>query len=153
MNKLEILKEEIKEVLLGNSAVLWQTVGEINAWNNGLDWLDYQENDEEFFYTYFNGRPMEAVRAASYGEYNYNDEYVKFNGYGNLESASENDVTEEMKDSIDDIIDQIMDNYTNIDLDSDIMDLIEEYEEEAIEEAIEDIIEDIIEEYEESEEN
>lgn len=128
MNKLEMLKEEIKEVLLGDKALLWRTVTEINCWNNGLDWLDYQENDENFFDTYFNGRPMEAVRAASYGEYNYNDEYVKFNAYGNLESASENDVTEEMKDSIEDIIDQIMDNYTDIDLDSDIMELIEEYE-------------------------
>lgn len=128
MNKLEILRGQIEDILNGNSAVLWQTVGEINCWNNGLDWLDYQENDENFFDTYFNGRPMEAVRAASYGEYNYNDEYVKFNAYGNLESASENDVNEEMKDSIEDIIDQIMDNYTDIDLDSDIMDLIEEYE-------------------------
>lgn len=128
MNKLEILRGQIEDILNGNSAVLWQTVGEINCWNNGLDWLDYQENDENFFDTYFNGRPMEAVRAASYGEYNYNDEYVKFNAYGNLESASENDVIKEMEDSIDDIIDQIMDNYTDIDLDSDIMDLIEEYE-------------------------
>ena len=128
MNKLEMLKEEIKEVLLGNSAALWRTVTEINCCNNGLDWLDYQKNCENFFDTYFNGRPMEAIRATSYGKYNYNDEYVKFNGYGNLESASENDVIKEMEDSIDDIIDQIMDNYSNIDLDSDIMDLIEEYE-------------------------
>ena len=128
MNKLEILRGQIEDILNRNSAVLWQTVTEINCWNNGLDYLDYQKNCENFFDTYFNGRPMEAVRATSYGEYNYNDEYVKFNSYGNLESASENDVIEEMEDSIEDIIDQIMDNYTDIDLDSDIMDLIEEYE-------------------------
>lgn len=129
MNKLEMLKDGIKELLLGDKDLLWRTVGEINGWNNGLDDLDYQENDEEFFNTYFSGNPMNAVRAVYYGEYNYNDDYIRFDGYGNLESASENDVTGKMEESIDDIIDQIMDNYNNIDLDSDIMDLIEEYDE------------------------
>ena len=32
---------------------------------------------------------MEAIRATYYGDYNYNDEYVKFNGYGNIDSYSE----------------------------------------------------------------
>ena len=129
MNKLEILKDGIKDVLLGNDTVLWQTVGEINCYNGSLDNFDYQENDEEFFNTYFYNKPMEAVRATSYGEYNYTDEFVKFNVYGNLESASESDVTEEMQDSINEIIEQVIENYPNLDLDSDIMDLIEEYEE------------------------
>lgn len=43
-------------------------------------------NDEDFFNTFFDGKVIEAVRAVSFGEYNYSDEYVKFNGYGNLES-------------------------------------------------------------------
>lgn len=129
MNKLEILKDGIKEILLGNDTVLWQTVGEINSYNSSLDNLDYQENDEEFFNTYFYNDVMGAVRATSYGEYNYTDEFVKFNGYGNLESASERDVTEEMQDSINEIIEQVIENYYKLDLDSDIMDLIEEYEE------------------------
>lgn len=43
-------------------------------------------NDDEFFEIFFNGKVLEAVRAVSYGEYNYSDDYVKFNGYGNLES-------------------------------------------------------------------
>lgn len=43
-------------------------------------------NDEEFFNTFFSGKVIEAVRAVSYGEFNFSDEFVKFNGYGNLES-------------------------------------------------------------------
>ena len=43
-------------------------------------------NDEEFFNMFFEGKVIEAVRAVSYGEYKYSDKYVKFNGYGNLES-------------------------------------------------------------------
>lgn len=43
-------------------------------------------NDEEFFNTFFDGRPAEVARACFYGDYNYSHEYVMFNGYGNLES-------------------------------------------------------------------
>ena len=44
------------------------------------------ENNEDFFETFFYGKVTEAVRAAIYGQYNFSDDYVKFNGYGNLES-------------------------------------------------------------------
>ena len=43
-------------------------------------------NDEDFFNTYFEGKVLDAVRAVSFGEYSYSHDYVKFNGYGNLES-------------------------------------------------------------------
>lgn len=43
-------------------------------------------NDEDFFNTFFSS-PLEAVRASCYGDYNYNDNFVKFDGYGNLDSA------------------------------------------------------------------
>ena len=43
-------------------------------------------NDEDFFNMFFEGKVLEAVRAISYGEYQYNHDYVVFNGYANLES-------------------------------------------------------------------
>jgi len=43
-------------------------------------------NDEYFFETFFSGNVNEALRAAHFGTYNWSHEYVKFNGYGNLES-------------------------------------------------------------------
>lgn len=43
-------------------------------------------NDEEFFEMFFEGKAMEAVRAVSFGDYRYNDDYIVFNGYGNLET-------------------------------------------------------------------
>ena len=46
-----------------------------------------ESNDEDFFNLFFEGKPMEAVRAASYGHYNYADDWVWFNAYGNLESG------------------------------------------------------------------
>lgn len=52
--------------------------------NNSDD--EIYNNDEDFFNTFFDGKVMEAVRAISFGEYKYNDDYVIFNGYANLES-------------------------------------------------------------------
>jgi hypothetical protein len=43
-------------------------------------------NNEEFFNTFFESNPMEAVRATFYGEYNIIHDYVIFNVYGNLET-------------------------------------------------------------------
>jgi len=43
-------------------------------------------NDEEFFYTFFENSVISAVQCVCYGDYRYSDNYVKFNGYGNLES-------------------------------------------------------------------
>jgi len=43
-------------------------------------------NDEDFFTTYFENNVLGAVRACSYGEFQYSHDYVKFNGYGNLDS-------------------------------------------------------------------
>lgn len=46
--------------------------------------------DEDFFNTYFEGSPMEAVRSCFFGNIkSWNDEYIRFNGYGNLVSMSE----------------------------------------------------------------
>jgi hypothetical protein len=44
--------------------------------------------DDEFFDIFFEGKPMEAARAASFGSVNWSDDYITFNGYGNLESIS-----------------------------------------------------------------
>lgn len=44
--------------------------------------------DDEFFEMFFSNKPKEAARAASFGTLNWSDDYIKFNGYGNLESFS-----------------------------------------------------------------
>lgn len=49
---------------------------------------DYRiyNNDEEFFKSYFSRDGFSAVKAAYFGEYEFSADYVRFNGYGNLES-------------------------------------------------------------------
>ena len=126
-------KNEIREYLLNNEEILLEVVSELNAWNGCLENLDFWENDEEFFNCYFDN-PMEAIRSTYYGNYNYNDDYVKFNGYGNIDSYSEYERIEEIKDNIDDIVDNLIEYYYNIyineELENLILELLEEKEEE-----------------------
>lgn len=50
--------------------------------------------DDEFFDIFFAEKPMEAARATCFGNVTWSDPYIKFNGYGNLESLSEYEVEE-----------------------------------------------------------
>ena len=45
--------------------------------------------DEEFYNLYFSEEPARAVRAAIFGDVYWSDDYVRFNGYGNLETKSQ----------------------------------------------------------------
>lgn len=64
-------------------------------------------NDEYFLNEMFK-TPDDAVRAVCYGEYNYMDNYVRINVYGNLESCSEYEYEDELKSYIDDITDRLI---------------------------------------------
>lgn len=49
---------------------------------------EIEDNDEDFFNTFYENKPMEAVRATFYGKYRFNDDYVWLNAYGNLDSGT-----------------------------------------------------------------
>lgn len=52
---------------------------------NIIDWVPF---DDEFFNTYFDD-PYEAARAVFFGDIkNWNDNYIRFNAYRNLESTN-----------------------------------------------------------------
>lgn len=71
-----------------------------------MDSYIYQ-NDEHFLNDMFSSTDQ-AVRAALFGKYNYMDEYVIFNGYGNLESFNEYSVKNHIDE--DAIMEWIIDN-------------------------------------------
>ena len=121
--------ENVKEYLLENEDVLKEVVQEINSWNGALDYLEAYENDEFFFETFFSN-PMEAVRATQFGNYNYSDDYVRFNGYGNLDSCSEWELLEDLKDNVDEIIDNLVIYYEELCLNDELKELLEEEDEE-----------------------
>lgn len=52
------------------------------------DIIDWQPNDDEFWDIYFGDNPQEAARATYFGDIrNWNDPYIRFNAYGNLETT------------------------------------------------------------------
>lgn len=57
----------------------------------------WEYNNEEFFEMNFDS-PMEAVRAACYGNYQYHHSYVRIDGANNLESCDADDIICEVKD-------------------------------------------------------
>ena len=119
------MNEKVKEYLQENEEVLVEIVNEINSFDGSLDWLDFYVNDEDFIENMFQTK-SDAVRAVYFGDYHYADDFVKFNGYGNLESYSEYQVIEEMKSYIDDIIDRLFELKNYININNDLKNLLEE---------------------------
>ena len=103
-----------------NDSWLRGVVEVVNGWSGALEGLECRENDEDFFETYFYDRPYEVARAIFFGDYNYNDYYVRFDGYGNLETLSEYDYAQELEDSKDEILEAMVEEWENIKDDLDI---------------------------------
>ena len=119
--------EEIKNYLLNHVDEIRDIIIEINSIDNSLNYLEYYENDEEFFNTFFYINPTEGVRTAYYGDYNYCDKWVKFDGYMNLKSVDDYELEKEYKDYIDDIIKSLIEHYQQISIcDDELIKLIEE---------------------------
>jgi hypothetical protein len=75
---------------------------------NYMDDIIYN-NDEEFFDMAFSTK-IDAARAVCFGEYNYHHDFVKFNGYGNLDTMqylSYND----LPDIVENIAEYILENF------------------------------------------
>ena len=125
--------ERIRKYLLNDVEELDCVVREINGWDGTLDWLEAYENDEEFFDMYFSNT-LEAVRSVCYGNYNYSDDLVRLDGYGNLKSFDRWEYENELKDNIDDIIERLLSVYYNIYIREELEELIIEYLEEEEEE-------------------
>lgn len=91
-----------------NADVLRQFVQEVNSYDGTLESYEWQEFDDDFFDTYFSGKPDEAARAVFFGEIqNWMDEYIRFNAYGNLESANDFTVDKELIEGADEILDRV----------------------------------------------
>lgn len=89
-------------------------------------------NDEQFFENNFSDM-MEAVRAVSYGDYTFSHDWVKIDGYGNLETMQYLD-SGDLCENIEIIAEHVSENFSDyddlFDIDPDDFDEDEEEEEE-----------------------
>lgn len=81
-------------------------VQECCSYDDSLEEYYYYENDEYFFRTRYNDDMMRAVRAVCFGHYNYMDDYVRVNAYGNLDSKSSYDYKSDLMDSQEEIVER-----------------------------------------------
>ena len=128
----EIL-EQIENMLI-ESGKLRDIVQSLNSYNGCLDYLDYWENGEDFFRTFYENDIDEAVRAVCYGDYTYPDEYVIINTYGNLDSCNEYEYQNWLEENVDDIADKLtelwedgVDDWLKNDLSDELVNLINQY--------------------------
>lgn len=116
----------IKNYLLNHINVIDEIVNDINCLDGSLEFLEYWENNEEFFNTFFFNNPMEAIRSSFYGNYNYCDKYVKFDGYDNLSSFNEHELADDYEYYIEDIVDSLLEHYEEMNIsDKELIKLIE----------------------------
>ena len=78
---------------------------EVNGWDGSLGEFEYYEMEQinELFQS---AEPLEILRMAHYGEFDWNDDYFTINGYGNLESVNEFEFEKILKDSQNEIVER-----------------------------------------------
>lgn len=86
INELEDLIETLYELFDYDLADLYEQLPSVAQENLSIS--EWMPHDEEFYNLYFSEEPARAVRAAIFGDVHWSDDYVRFNGYGNLETAS-----------------------------------------------------------------
>ena len=68
------------------------------------EWLLEQNNADDYIYTDLDEMlqgysAMDIVRMVSCGEFNYADDYYRFDGYGNIETLTDTEIEQEMRDN------------------------------------------------------
>lgn len=119
------IETNVKEYLLENMDELKQVVRELNSWNSCLDYLYVYDFDAEFFEMMYPDNTADAVKAWHFGGNNrWSDEYIRFDGYGNLETLSKYAYEQEFKDNINEIVAKLIEYQSHVDLSSELQDLL-----------------------------
>ena len=84
---------------------LREMVQEVNSWDGSLEEFEYYEMEQ--INDLFHGvEPLEILRMAHFGEFNWSDDYFTINVYGNLESISKFEFEDMLKDNHDEIVER-----------------------------------------------
>ena len=108
MTREEAIRNYVEHLMGDDLAVLLR---HMNAYDGCFEEFTYYDMDEfdEFL---SNATPLEIARMIFFGDdFNPNDEYFRFNAYGNLKSANRGDVVAEAEDLVDDILDHLVNDY------------------------------------------
>ena len=105
----------ISEWLKDNLEMGINLVGEVNAWNSSLDYLNLYLMDE-IDCLLESCSPSEILNMSYYGNFRPYEEYFRFNGYGNLESLNQWEAEQEIKEWSIEIAEAIIEVAEHIDI-------------------------------------
>ena len=107
MTREQAIRNYVEHLTGDDLTVLLQ---HMNGYDGCFEESTYYDMDEfdEFLSTC---TPSEIARMIFFGDFYPNDEYFRFNDYGNLESANWGDVVAEAEDLVDDIFEHLVNNY------------------------------------------
>lgn len=88
-----------------NVEQLAEIVREVNSWDGSLEDFEYYEMEQldELLHSV---EPTEILRMAHFGDFNWNDEMVTIDGYGNLVSISYYEFQAELESNHDEIVER-----------------------------------------------
>ena len=118
---------KIEKILRSDMHLTMDIVGQLNSLNGSFE--TYTLYNMEDFDTIMEGyTPTELAQRIFFGDFNINDDYFYFNGYGNLESITEYDMEGHFEMIIDEVVDSMIYNYNDLYIDNDnLNDLIGRY--------------------------
>ena len=106
--------EKIKEFLLNNLEEIKNIIAEVNNWNGSLVGFEVFDNNEYFFNDIFYGSKYELVEKIANGSYRIEDDLVRFDCYGDIESLNWHEYEEELKENINEIIEELIGCYDDL---------------------------------------
>ena len=124
------MKNEIREMLKKDMILTKDLVWQLNSLNGSFE--NYVLYNMEDFDEIMEGyTPTQLAERIFFGDFNPNNSYFYFNGYGNLESINEDEMESHFSILIDELVDGILYNYNDLYIRNDELDsYISEYLEE-----------------------
>ena len=118
---------KMEKILRSDMHLTMDIVGQLNSLNGSFETYTLYNMDD--FNEIMEGyTPTELAERIFFGDFNINDDYFYFNGYGNLESITEYDMEGHFEMIIDEVVDSMIYNYNDLYIDNDnLNDLIGRY--------------------------
>lgn len=121
MNRENFLEVIILEINGFNDKELKDLNNIFCSLTNSEDDMIY-DNDQEFFDMFFSNNALGAIKKTHYGNYNYPESFVKFNGYDNIvsiEYIKEADLSDSFKAIAENVADNLREYSHLFDVDPD----------------------------------
>ena len=111
------MRNKIKEMLKSDMYLTMDIVSQLNSLNGSFETyvLYNMEDFDEMMEGY---TPTELAQRIFFGDFNINDDYFFFNGYANLESIHEYEISDHFEPIIDEIVDSMLYHYDDLYIDN-----------------------------------